>query len=155
MSKLTELVETFMPSVARNVIESEELQPVFFLQNKRGEVTIAATPWRNESEKDTVLMGLKALFSRKGIVRYVTVSEAWTATYDRGIRPGGKDFRPPSQRDDREEVVVVAGADVETGEKIAQIYPIIRKSETVREMGKLQENFPAKGLEGRMLELLD
>lgn len=86
-----------------------ELMPVWCLLTETGQSVIVATPFIGEHAKEMVAVAMRGLMREVGAIRYTFASECWMATMTPEER--ARDGRPPSERDDRVECVMILGAD--------------------------------------------
>jgi hypothetical protein len=94
---------------------AEALIPVFMLQDGEDQGYLVATPFVGENAnevahvKDAVAYAVRRMIKAKKIVRYSFLSEAWMT-----VRPPGWNEAmgpPPSESDDRREVVIAMATD--------------------------------------------
>jgi hypothetical protein len=95
-----------------------ELLPAWCVLTERGHSLIVATPFIGEDSKQMVADAMRYLMSETGAVRYSFATEAWMA---KGEAPDG---RPPAQREDRVEAVMIIGCD--RGESKMASFEIVR-----------------------------
>lgn len=124
-----------------------ELMPVWCVLTKTGQSAIIATPFFGEESKGQIAEAMRDFMRRVGAVRYTMASEAWLAS---GKSPDG---RPPKDRDDRIEVVMICGCG--KGESQMRTFEIIRDWQT----GVVTELKPMEGdldvVSGRFSGLLE
>jgi hypothetical protein len=119
---------------------------------------VVATPFVGDSKeqvnqcKDGVCRAMAMLFAAKHVTHYVMISECWVAEVDAKHNPELMDV-PPSERNDRREVVAIIGAD-KSGRKIGTAFQIERSPDKPPRVGEKDSLFEHQ-VEGRMAELLD
>ncbi len=121
---LSETLETEKDISNKEILSVGSVEPRFIAVDKNDDVrVIELGPFMaNEMMKDAVANAFRAYAKMFNIVRYAHVSEAWTATMNRG-----DDMRPPSQREDRREIVAILVSD-EKGE-LMSVREILRDNE--------------------------
>lgn len=133
--------------------EGATLPPTFVIEFKDRPAAVIVTPWKNDAEKNAFLTAIRLSMKlyRSSVTGYSVVSEAWVATQDHEPRPSE---RPPSERDDRREVVFVCASD---GEKtLFKAWEIERGDDAVVTELALRDEL--KGLDrlgGRLVDLLE
>lgn len=128
-----------------------QLTPTWAIATENGQTLIVATPFVGENAKELVASSMRKLMKLIKAVRYTFTTEAWVAKVSED--EWRKDKRPPSERDDRVEVVLIAGADLSGS--FAKSYEIHRNGETgaVEGLKSLSES-PMRDFEGRFGNLL-
>ena len=87
-----------------------QIIPTWVLYGKDIPVTLIATPWEDEDDKDMMIGLMRQLMKAKGVDCYSFLSEAWTASED--VRnPIGLE---PRKREDRREVVLITACSRES-----------------------------------------
>lgn len=88
----------------------EQLVPFFHIQFKDRPDAIMPAPFTDERSKSAFIQAIRMAMKefRRSVVNYAFISEAWVA--EQTGRPGAAD-RPPSEREDRRECVIVSAGD--------------------------------------------
>jgi hypothetical protein len=113
LGKLLDVAETHARAVL--VGSEQQLPPIFDLEGADGQRYIVATPFSGEDaddvigNKDMVARMVRELIREKGVVRYSFLSEAWMIVRPSSWQDGMG--APPSEADDRVEVVVALATD--------------------------------------------
>lgn len=131
-----------------------EVLPTWAILTENGQVVIVATPFTDGEESKEMVADLMRKFMRQiKAIRYTFLSEAWAAAVTAEEWEAG-DRRPPSERDTRIEIVLVAcsdrdGASLKTYE--------IQRDETgvVTALKPIRPEEPMNNLEGRFANLLE
>lgn len=130
------------------------LIPTWTAITKNGQFLIVATPFEGgERHKDMVAQAMERIFNEINAERYTFISEAWMARVDKDEYD--KDRRPPSQRDDRMEVLIIMGGDKDGSQM--RTYEIIRDDEGIISDLKLDPasiEMSGPQVEGRFANLL-
>ena len=133
----------------------EEIPPHWTIATKNGQVLDIITPFVGEDSKQTVATVMRGLMGSIDAIRYGFMSESWMVSVKDKSQIDG---RPPSERDDRIEVLVVVCSDGEQSKMRA--YELIRDwdSGSVTEL-KLLESMSSdeegSRVEGRFANLLE
>lgn len=85
----------------KSMAKNGDVMACFVALTESGQLAIVPTPWRGEEEKVAMLASVREVFREQKVVAYVSFAEAWIAT----AIPG--DDRPPSEREDRAEVLFI------------------------------------------------
>jgi hypothetical protein len=87
-----------------------QVSPTFVVQFKSRGPAIMVMSWRSDREREAALSSIEMAMKlqRADVVAYSVVSEAWVAVQDHATRAGD---RPPSERDDRKEMVFACASD--------------------------------------------
>ena len=110
---------------AVNTIQQKFTDPeddfIPIVQFSNGEdVSITPIPGEmlNSEEAKNILMGtvIPEVAKKTGTTMVATVFSAWTATYDKDTQPEDEGFVPPSENENRQEMVVVTVIDRERAE---------------------------------------
>lgn len=120
---LNEMIDAAVEQVTQGLRENREIQPTWLCECGDGSRIVHVTPFGNTEEKQVVVDVMRALFASLGATSFVYVCEAWVATSP----VGGDMTTPPSQRPDREEVVMFLAGD-DAGAEVTRIYPLIRRA---------------------------
>lgn len=130
--------------------EGEELVPQFLGQDDDGTISVYVCPWSSEDEKAWAIKEVAKHFAEHKVKRYVLLSEAYRAAYDKG---SDGEMRP-SEHPDREEVLMVLGVDPEAGEALQYFATITKDADGKRKVGDRDVIPMDNTIGGRMLELL-
>ena len=151
-SSLEELIELGRKHAERVLIgkPGAQLPPTFHIQFTNRPPAVMAVRWRDEREKRMCFAAIRAALKdfRPTIVNYAFMSEAWLATQDH--RPRAGDLLP-SEREDRQEAVVITACDHDGG--TLRAFEIKRGPDAaVTELTPRTE--PGSDFEGRMFNML-
>jgi hypothetical protein len=131
----------------------EVLTPTWTMVTVKGQLVVFATPFDGgDGYKDIIAEAMKKFMTEAKVVRYSFISEAWAASplkeeWDKGDR------RPPSEREDRIEVVLITVAD-KSGSWVRTL-EMVRDWETGKVIElKQQKEFKDEAHEGRFANLL-
>ena len=130
-----------------------QLIPTFHIQFTNRPPAIMATPWSDDREKMAVVASIRAAITyfRPFVDSYSFMSEAWIATQDHAPRPGE---RPPSEREDRREAVIITAFNKDTG--FVRAYEIKRGPDAcVTELTPEKEAAKRDRFEGRLYNLFE
>lgn len=151
---LKKLAEKCFETSRDIVLRNEEVVPVFFARNDKGEASAFMTPWGDEYSKIITLKMVQLAFALHGATSYVAVSEAWVVSRkgddakDR-LNYGGP---PPSECPDREERLVFTCVDKDGA--VMAMAKLGKDKDANRTCGPL-EWMPYDGdVTGRMVSLL-
>lgn len=115
-SSLEEIIELGRKHAERVLIgkPGAQLLPTFHIQFTNRAPMVMAVRWRDEREKRMSFAVLRGVLRevRQTVVNYSFMSEAWLATQDH--RPRAGDLLP-SEREDRQEAVVITACDHDGG----------------------------------------
>lgn len=129
MTKLEKMKGDLLKVIKERFNEAGEMgSPVWFFEgDDENSKRMALTPFRNNQEKEMTIEGIKLLFKKFDVKRFVFVVEAWTVTKHSKDPEFNEELPvPPSQHPDRVEVVMVTGEDRDTGESFLYQYKIDR-----------------------------
>jgi hypothetical protein len=84
--------------------------PTWVLVDAEDRMDIVGTPWASDVQKHFFVKKMREKMRKDKIQAYSLVTEAWAAIAPRGWEPG-EPIVPPSERVDREEVVIVCASD--------------------------------------------
>ena len=133
MSDLATLLD-FVWDITSISLPEGECQPTLYTQDDSSAITTRAFHWSNEVEKDDIIMRLRQMLRASSFVRYVIVHEAWAASYPANE---ASEFRtPPSQRDDRMDLLVAIGAERDSPERIGRAAEIVTAAGGKRSLGE-------------------
>ena len=105
---LDDMVKVGLEQAHRTLIGTrEQLVPTCLLCGSDGKLTILATPWDGDFEKQLAQISVKLTMKETDCVAYSMVMEAWPASYPTADTGGVR----PSQRPDRIEMVMVIATD--------------------------------------------
>jgi hypothetical protein len=106
MTNLEQLVE-LAGTHARTVLTllNKPLIPTWVLVDDKGKVSIIATAWDDQREKETCVAMMRTRMREERIVAYSMVTEAWSATQPKGWKVTDPHV-PPSQNPQRVEIVL-------------------------------------------------
>lgn len=157
MSRLTEMFNELEPKM-RDIFAQfgQIVRPVWFCEDDEGQKGIIFTDVDDNISKDMVAEFIKKEFKERNIVRYITVMEMWYVSLTKEAYD--LDDRPPSQRDNRKEGVLLSGEDKHTGEKIFTIFKIERTSgkPVLSDKGESVNTDTGKAMaSGRFVDLFD
>ena len=111
-----------------------ECHPTLYIQDDSSAITLHTAYWSNEVEKDDIIKRFQLMLRASSFVRYVFVYEAWAASYS---ADEVSEFRtPPSQRDDRIDLLVAAGAERDSPERIGRAAEIVTAAGGKRSLGE-------------------
>jgi hypothetical protein len=91
--------------------EHESLMPTWLYLRPNGELGIIATPWRDELEKEIMVLRVREELRATQALLYAFVTEAWVASAPSEWSPGKQLPLRPSQHPDRQEVVIAFATD--------------------------------------------
>lgn len=131
-----------------------ELIPTWVMATERGQVVVMATPFDGEGAKDLICLAVRKFMQEANVVRYAFTSEAWVAKTTKESWDAG-DHRPPSEREDRVEIVMFIAADRE--DFTLKVYQIERDAAgqiTALSPWQEHEEKPT-GWSGRFANMLD
>jgi hypothetical protein len=120
-----------------------------------GNIAMVVTPFEDgDRGKDLVAAGMRKLMREANVIRYTFASEAWMSVATAEEMAEGKPYRPPSERDDRVEIVMITGADKTTSALNA--YEIKRDWTTgqITALEKLDKGEMRPETQGRFANLL-
>lgn len=89
-----------------------ELLPTWVMATSKGQVVVMATPFDGAGSKDVIAEAVRKFMRDANVVRYAFTTEAWAANPTKESWDAG-DKRPPSEREDRVEIVMIVAADRE------------------------------------------
>jgi hypothetical protein len=132
--------------------------PAWAMVTQNGQTVVVMTPFVGGPEaKDAIAEGMRLVMKEAHVIRYTFTSEAWTASQRAPFNPGDL---PPSERNDRKEVLMITGGDRVTGTKI-RLFDIIRDEDGVvtelkfdKKHSDLQTDSSC-GAEGRFTDMLE
>lgn len=115
MPTLRELMDTALDCSRKSVADTEDMMcPMWTLLSENGEVAIVGTPFMDDGpSKDAVVAFMKKFIRDNNVIAYVFANEAWMIK--RETEREVRDSLPPSQCDDREEILHLVGVSVTEG----------------------------------------
>lgn len=154
IDKMMDNARDFAVDVLVGEPKEKELIPVWAMVTKSGQTLMFATPfYGGEETKEAVAQAMRLFMERVGVVRYTFMSEAWAAQTSKS--EWTQDQRPPSQRDDRTEIVLICGG--EKDKTVIDSYEMVRDWQTgsvvelkQQDMGRREEH----NFTGRFANLL-
>jgi hypothetical protein len=123
------------------------LMPTWLIQSK-DKTSIIGTPWDGEEDKKFMLFAMRMMLEKEQAQSYSFMSEAWSARENLNHPIG----LPPSQREDKNEVVLINACDRQGGKM--RIYEIKRNKKGVVTELALQKQGGEDQFSGRLLNLL-
>lgn len=139
MSDLTDLMEHALKTATRIITNGLEVEPMWLLADGDDAVGLVPTPWESDTEKQHYLAAVRQILEDRQIAYYAQVSEAWLASYT------NLDDKPrPSERDDRQEVLIVTGCTRDYSEQLLWTVPIITRDGR-RELGEVDRKIGMTG----------
>jgi hypothetical protein len=127
------------------------LMPIFHIQFKDRAPAVIGAPWTNDQEKANFFQALRETMkaTRRSVISYSFLSEAWTATED-ARHPIGL---TPSQRQDRKECVVITASDGR--DTRLKVWEIIRGPDATVTALVLNDEGKMDVYKGRLVDLLN
>lgn len=152
LDQLFDLAREHAERVLVGAPKERQLMPIWHLVPERGDEMVIMTPFDCETAKMIVLAQLRDYMREKAVVRYVFITEAWAVRTTK--EEYAKDKRPPSERDNRVEIVQIVGAE-RGGEGQGRAFEIVRDWTTgqVTELKPLDQS--ATQMSGRFANLLE
>ena len=131
---------------SRDLIESAggEVTNHFIGESDEG-IYFAVTPWSNERERDLMLGGVRRLFRKNKVKRYLHVSEAWL---------GHNLDTQPSKDPGRQEALIIVGVDKAAKIKRIRMFQIKRLPDGSRLLEE-EDNKEIEKIDGDSLRILD
>lgn len=130
-----------------------ELLPTWVMATAKGQVVVMATPFDGEWSKDLIGTVVRKFMREANVVRYAFTSEAWMAKPTKESWDAG-DRRPPSEREDRVEIVMIIAADRE--DFTLNTYQIEREaSGQITALSPMEQDGKMEGFSGRFTNMLD
>jgi hypothetical protein len=150
MKTLKEIAEHALKTAKQLIVAEGRLMPVFVLYNASGEQYVVGAPWNDDADKQIMVSALRGFMAKMQITQYVHVSEAWGASVDKTTGPELAKLRP-SERNDRQEVIVVTASD--NHDTVALAEEIIR--DAAGQVSDTKPIWPKLGaITGRMTDIL-
>lgn len=151
---LVEEAKNFVRAMYADADADYQVPPTWIAKGPEG-VAVVMTPFDDTEGKRSAVNMIRMLFAAKDITHYVLVTEAWMANVNPEKEPELVNI-PPSQREDRKEVVNIVGAD-RSGNKIGVTYEILRNDDMTPRLGDtdLLEAQGVSSIGGVMVSMLE
>ncbi len=133
LDEMTDRNRSFFKEYAND--KDATITPTFLLYHENGEATVVMTSFTNDKEKVMATEAVRLMVQKDpSVFMYGFISEAWMANVNPHTDSATRRLQP-SQRSDREEVVITSIFH-RSGESITQVDSIIRdwESGTVTEL---------------------
>jgi len=104
--ELNVFLEAQLKAAADLVLEVDQVSPMWALVDAKKRVTLIVSPWHSDEEKEAAIKAIRFKMEIDGTVMYAAISEAWMAKVPLDDPDKLMKIRP-SERNDREEVIIV------------------------------------------------
>lgn len=136
--------------------DQQNIQPMWFLSDEGGALTVVCTPWENDQEKEASIAYVKQLMKERHTVVYASIAEVWTleADKDKGLPESVKLGSSIASHPDRREAIVMIAQD-KSGDCICLTKYILRPEHGKATLSEMRiQKFNNSSIEGRMANLL-
>lgn len=110
----------FQAEMINGSAPGDDSMPHFLAEDSAGGLHLFAVPWADDEEKYKALATLRKYFAENDIIRYVSMTEAWSLKLEKGESPG---CQRPSEDPRRIEVLICCGVNKqgETASRVSEI----------------------------------